>query len=190
MQTTDASSTRRSRLPALLAIVPLACVVLHAAAQTTARPAVPAPTAAATRAAGATGRLRPLPATAALFAAHCSGCHGAQGRSVGEIPTLAGRIGYFTRLPAGRAYLVQVPGVALSTISDAEVADVLNWVLRSYSREQLAADFVPYGRDEVAALRRERINPWAVRAQVVRALADSGLIPSDDALAIEPLRLY
>ncbi len=133
---------------------------------------------------------QPLPATAALFAAHCAGCHGDKGRSVSEFPTLAGRVGYFTRLPAGRAYLVQVPGVALSTLSDAQVADVMNWLLRNYSREQLAPDFAPYTRDEVAALRRERINPWAVRAQVVRALAQEGQLPSDDALASEPLKLY
>lgn len=102
---------------------------------------------------------RPLPATAVLFAAHCAGCHGDKGRSVREFPTLAGRIGYFTLLPAGRAYLVQVPGVALSTLDDAQVADVMNWLLRNYSGEQLAPDFTPYTRDEVAALRRERINP-------------------------------
>lgn len=133
---------------------------------------------------------QPLPATAALFAAHCAGCHGHKGRSVSEFPTLAGRVGYFTRLPAGRAYLVQVPGVALSTLSDAQVADVMNWLLRNYSREQLAPDFAPYTRDEVAGLRRERINPWAVRAQVVRSLVQGGLLPSDDALASEPLKLY
>src|ERR1700683_2709291 len=63
-------------------------------------------------------QLTPMPRPAQLYATNCQGCHGEFGSSAAEIPTLAGRVGYFTRIPDGRRYLVQVPNVALNANSE------------------------------------------------------------------------
>ena len=135
-------------------------------------------------------RVRPMPRAAQTYATNCQGCHGDLGRSASEIPALAGRVGYFARVPAGRRYLVQVPNVALNPSSDVEIADVLNWVLRTYSRAQLPADFQPYTAEEVSVLRQERIDVAAVRARVVAELVAAKQIPSADALALPAVVPY
>jgi mono/diheme cytochrome c family protein len=128
--------------------------------------------------------------TAQLYATNCQGCHGEYGRSASEIPTLAGRVGYFTRIPEGRRYLVQVPNVALNANADADIAAVLNWLLATYSREQLPADFKPYTASEVGQLRRARIDVAASRRSVIEALLAAGQIPSADTLALPYIALY
>ena len=111
--------------------------------------------------------VEPMPRPARIYAENCEGCHGWAGVSVTEIPTLKGRIGYFARIPEGRRYLVQVPNVALNPSSDADIAAMMNWLLATYSREQLPADFKPYSAEEVAQLRKARIDVAADRRRVV-----------------------
>ncbi len=133
-------------------------------------------------------RLTPMSRPAQTYATNCQGCHGESGRSVPEIPVLAGRVGYFARVPEGRRYLVQVPNVALNPSSDADIAEVLNWLLVTYSRAQLPPDFSPYTASEVGELRRARVDVVAARRRVVEALLAAGQIPSADALALpQPL---
>ena len=132
----------------------------------------------------------PMPRAARTYATNCQGCHGHLGRSVTEIPALAGRVGYFARSPAGRRYLVQVPNVALNPSSDADIAELLNWILDTYSRAQLPPDFQPYTAAEVAALRTERIDVAARRQGIVEELVAAGQIPSADVLAIPRAVLY
>ena len=112
----------------------------------------------------------PPPAT--LYTMNCWGCHGARGQGVpGRVPRLAGSAGYFTRLPEGRAYLVEVPGVAESPLSDGQVAEVLNWVLETFSREELVRGFVPYTEAEVAQDRKRQLSAVeAVRTALVKRL--------------------
>ena len=51
-----------------------------------------------------------------LYMLHCQGCHLADGTgSPGEVPSLE-KVGRFLGTPGGRAYLVQVPGAALSPL--------------------------------------------------------------------------
>jgi hypothetical protein len=57
-------------------------------------------------------------------------------------------------VPGGREYLVQVPGAAQSELTDERLAEVLNWILRSFSAAELPPDFIPYTAPEVARLRR------------------------------------
>jgi len=131
-----------------------------------------------------------MPHAARSYATNCQGCHGHLGRSVTEIPALAGRVGYFARSPAGRRYLVQVPNVAMNPGSDADIAELLNWILTTYSRAQLPPDFQPYTATEVAALRADRIDALARRAGIVEELVAAGQIPSADVLAIPRASLY
>jgi mono/diheme cytochrome c family protein len=135
-------------------------------------------------------QLAPMPRAAQLYATNCQGCHGEFGSSAAEIPTLAGRVGYFTRIPEGRRYLVQVPNVALNANSDTDIAAVLNWLLVTYSRAQLPPDFQPYTASEVGELRQARIDVVVTRRRVIDALVAAGQIPSADALALPHIVLY
>ena len=135
-------------------------------------------------------KLAPMPRAAQVYATNCQGCHGELGSSAAEMPTLAGRVGYFTRIPEGRRYLVQVPNVALNANSDVDIAAVLNWLLATYSRAQLPPDFKPYTASEVGELRQARIDVAATRRRVIDALVAAGQIPSADALALPHIVLY
>jgi len=135
-------------------------------------------------------RVEPLSRPARIYAENCEGCHGWAGVSVTEIPALKGRIGYFTRIPEGRRYLMQVPNVALNPSSDEDIAAMMNWLLATFSREQLPAGFVPYTAEEVAGLRKARIDVAADRRRVVDALVAAKALPSPDALSIPHASLY
>lgn len=111
------------------------------------------------------------------FFLQCAGCHRFDGRGSPRhgIPDFRDSVGWFTHLPAGREYLVRVPGSSQSQLTDAELAEVLNWMLRSFSAAQLPADFSPYTTEEVTRMRRpayEDIVP--VRHGLARALAAEG----------------
>ncbi|HHV7518915.1 TPA: c-type cytochrome [Burkholderia orbicola] len=120
-------------------------------------------------------------ADAALARQHwvlnCMGCHTATGGGIpGKVPPLANSLGYFTHLPAGREYVMRVPGASNSALSDRELADVLNWVLTTMNRDALPRDFKPYTAAEVAAHRRPALSDVAtVRAGLVRALQARGI---------------
>ena len=135
-------------------------------------------------------RVAPMPRVGQIYATNCQGCHGDLGSSAKEIPTLAGRVGYFARLPVGRRYLVQVPNVALNPSSDEDIAAVLNWVLMTYSRAQLPLNFEPYTAAEVSELRKTRIDVIAERERVVQELVRSKQIASADVLALPQIALY
>ena len=96
------------------------------------------------------------PATAARldWMLHCQGCHGAQGEvGVPGMPALRGLVGSYPRLPDGRARLVQVPGVANAGLSDARLARLLNWMLKTLDAGRLPTDFKAFTGAEVRALR-------------------------------------
>ncbi|MHB8380845.1 MAG: c-type cytochrome [Candidatus Binataceae bacterium] len=96
---------------------------------------------------------------AELYTLNCWGCHGAGAAGIpGTVPRLAHSMGYFLRIPAGRAYLVQVPGVENSALDDAQTAAVLNWMLQTFSRAELPPDFKPYTAAEVETLRAHRLD--------------------------------
>ena len=85
---------------------------------------------------------------------HCQGCHLADGPATpGIIPPLV-NAAVFLAAEGGREYLVRVPGVALSTIPDDELAALVNWMLERFSPGQIPDDFEPYTADEVAKYRR------------------------------------
>jgi len=104
------------------------------------------------------------------YALECRGCHGARGEGTPTVPSLAGAA-RFLATPRGRAYLVRVPGVASSQLSDARIAALLNWVLRELATDPPApARFAPFSEREVAAARaRKLLDPSAERAAVLGA---------------------
>jgi hypothetical protein len=90
---------------------------------------------------------------AQLYMLNCWGCHRPNGEGIpGTAPPLRGAVD-FLRVPGGREYLISVPGVALSPLSNEQAADVMNWILKSFSKERVPADFKPYTADEIAKAR-------------------------------------
>jgi len=88
-----------------------------------------------------------------LYMLNCWGCHRPNGEGIpGTAPPLRGAVD-FLRVPGGREYLISVPGVALSPLSNEQAAAVMNWILKSFSKDRLPADFKPYTADEIAKAR-------------------------------------
>jgi mono/diheme cytochrome c family protein len=92
-----------------------------------------------------------------LYLLNCWGCHGSHGEGIkGTAPPLIG-LGDFLKAPGGRAYIIEVPGVSLSSLNDAQIATVMNWVLANMSHNHLPRDFSPYTADEVHRYRATRL---------------------------------
>ena len=88
-----------------------------------------------------------------LYMLNCWGCHRPNGEGIpGTAPPLKGAVD-FLRVPGGREYLISVPGVALSSLSNEQAAAVMNWILKSFSKDRVPADFKPYSADEIAKAR-------------------------------------
>jgi len=100
---------------------------------------------------------------------NCQGCHLADGSGLpGSVPSMRGIVGSFLTVPGGRDFLVQVPGSANAPISDAELAELLNWILTTMSADNLSPDFQYYTGEEVAQLRQHTLMDVAsVRAGIV-----------------------
>ena len=103
---------------------------------------------------------------------NCQGCHQADGRGLkGSVPDMRNFVGRFLATDGGREFLVQVPGSANSPLSDAELAELLNWILLSMSHAELPADFQRYSAGEVSALRAQPlIDVAARRVELVYAI--------------------
>ena len=110
-----------------------------------------------------------------LYMLHCSGCHGRDGAgsATGRVPPVAGVVGPFAREPQGRRYLVLVPGVANSGLSDNETARVLNYVIEAWGE---GAPRAVYTAAEVNAIRKARVDDIvALRRRIVDDLARRGI---------------
>jgi cytochrome c553 len=104
----------------------------------------------------------------------CQGCHRADATGTPQTtPTMAGVVARFLQVPGGREYLVQVPGVATAALSDADLAEVVNWSLARFDAANVPADFKPYTPAEVGQLRRKplRAEAMAVRASMIARMA-------------------
>ncbi|MGA8708247.1 MAG: hypothetical protein WB646_14810 [Steroidobacteraceae bacterium] len=113
---------------------------------------------------------------------YCMGCHGAQAQGVpGRIPPLAHSLAFFMRTAAGRNYVLRVPGAASSVLSDAQLAEVLNWLAARYNADELGAGVLPFTAEEVTLARHTPLaDVLATRREVVRALAADGAAPGLD----------
>ena len=85
---------------------------------------------------------------------NCQGCHRLDGSgSDTTAPGLAGTVAKFLWVPGGREYLIRVPGVATSPLSDADLAEVMNWMLWRFDKEHLPSNFRPFTAAEMGPLR-------------------------------------
>lgn len=103
----------------------------------------------------------------------CQGCHRPDGTGTSaSAPPMAGMVARFLAVSGGREYLGRVPGVATAVLSDAQLAELLNWTLYRFDAANIPADFKPYTAAEIGALRRQplRTEATAVRASLVAEL--------------------
>ena len=106
----------------------------------------------------------------------CMGCHLADGSGVADrVPSVRRTLMLFSASPEGRRYLLQVPGVAQSALSDEETAEVLNWMMRTLSDLPLQRDIAPYTAPEVGRFRHQPLaEVGAIRARLLKS-ADAGM---------------
>jgi hypothetical protein len=110
---------------------------------------------------------------------YCMGCHGPQAEGVpGKVPPLAHALGRYMRSPAGRNYVLRVPGAANSVLSDAQLAGVLNWLAQTFDAQELSSDVPLFSAAEVTSQRHSPLpSVLATRREVVRELAATGPAP-------------
>jgi len=100
----------------------------------------------------------------------CMGCHTPDGAGVpGRVPSIRTTLLPFARMPEGRRFLVQVPGSAQSTLNNAELAELLNWMIQNLSTAPGKPDYKRFTEEEVAGYRPHAL--VAVRATRERLLA-------------------
>ena len=109
------------------------------------------------------------------FQLNCMGCHLADGSGQpGRVPSLRRSLVLFSQLADGRDYVVRVPGVAQSPLSDEATAALLNWMARNLSDIEIPKAFVNYSEAEVKALRRHPLaKVRAARERLMRQVSDS-----------------
>ena len=118
------------------------------------------------------------------YVEYCSGCHGMQGNSApAEIPVLRDRVGYFLCVKEGRDYLIRLPNVAYSAISDnQELADMMNFVVFGLGGNSAPKDAKPFTAAEVARLRTRALATQsliAARGEVVDKMVRQCAVPQN-----------
>ncbi len=120
---------------------------------------------------------------------HCSGCHIEDGSGMGDVvPDLNEDLGYFASFPEGRSYLMRVPGAAHSPLNDGDLAEVLNWMLRTFA----AADAPqPFTETEVSEHRRNRLDDVVQARKELLELKDASASKAPEAATsmLQPVSL-
>ncbi|HEV7612466.1 MAG TPA: hypothetical protein VGO37_11355 [Steroidobacteraceae bacterium] len=104
----------------------------------------------------------------------CMGCHTSDGSGAdGRVPSVRSTLLPFSASTAGRQFLVQVPGASQSALSNAELADLLNWMIENLSNEPRSAVFKRFTAPEVASYRpKPLVDVRATRARLLNAIGD------------------
>src|SRR5271165_4094246 len=100
---------------------------------------------------------------------NCQGCH-VDGQGAATTPRLVGTVARFLSVPGGREYLGRVPGVATSPLSNADLAEVMNWMLWRFDKEHLPPAFRPFTAAEIGELRTQplRLEASRMRNELLR----------------------
>jgi mono/diheme cytochrome c family protein len=109
------------------------------------------------------------------FQLNCMGCHLADGSGEsGRVPSLRRSLVLLSTTPRGREYVIRVPGVAQSPLSDEDTAALLNWMARNLSDLALPPGFADYSAAEVQRARARPLTQIGnLRAHLLRAAAAS-----------------
>ncbi|WAJ38339.1 cytochrome C [Pseudomonas sp. GOM7] len=114
----------------------------------------------------------------------CAGCHlgDGTGSKVNDTPKMKDFVGNFLKVEGGREFLVRVPGMSQSALNDAQLADLLNWLLREdgMAGKSMPAHYQPYSADEVARLRKvSMLNLPDTRAHLIEQMRALGIAIED-----------
>ncbi|UYQ72786.1 cytochrome c [Pelagibacterium flavum] len=116
------------------------------------------------------------------YVLRCAGCHGMSGSGApaAGIFDFNGMVGAFAGIDEGRTYLMHVPGVAGSGLSDSEIAAVMNYVMETWAGDSLPEPYEPFTAAEVTERRAIAI-PDIVenRRQVAALLQTMGIETAD-----------
>jgi len=87
----------------------------------------------------------------------CLGCHltNGEGAPRHDIPMMKGFVGNFLKVEGGREFLIRVPGASLSALSNQQLAELINWMLKDdgIAGGSAPKDFKPYTEQEVETYR-------------------------------------
>ena len=130
--------------------------------------------------AAAAGAVTPGPAQDWIL--HCRGCHGPDGEGASHrVPSLRDSVAPLMQIEEGRDFLMRVPGAANSSLSDAQLAAVLNWLAIEFGGARLPKDPHRFSREEVsAARRRPLLGVRRARDEVAERLKAAGLTGPQD----------
>ena len=112
-----------------------------------------------------------------LYILKCSGCHGINGAGApaAGIPPFPGFIAPLAQHPEGRVYIAHVPGIAASRLTDAQLVDVLNYVIDEWSGEEDIASTPRFTVDEFSKLRAVPVtNVVEFRRDLVTQMTEAG----------------
>ncbi|NVO27532.1 cytochrome c [Donghicola sp. C2-DW-16] len=112
------------------------------------------------------------------YVLRCTGCHGIEGMGTAEggVPPFPGSVGHIASIDAGRDYMMHVPGVIASSLSDAEIAAVMNYVMATFD----TTDAPEFTTQEVTRRRALPMTDIVVaRRAVVQELETKGISIAD-----------
>ncbi len=111
----------------------------------------------------------------ANYVEQCAGCHGVTGTTApAKLPELRGRVGWFMCTPASRAYLLRLPNVAHSRITDnADLADLMNYVVFVLGEASAPPGTRPFTADEVARERPHALSNASLVGERARHARDA-----------------
>jgi mono/diheme cytochrome c family protein len=112
------------------------------------------------------------------FILRCVGCHGMDGAGSekGGIPDFRNYVGAFSRDEAGRTYVMHVPGVVNANLTNAEIADVMNYVMKTFGQSSLPDDYRPFDKAEVDRLRAAPVKDIVgLRREISASLSKQGI---------------
>jgi hypothetical protein len=85
------------------------------------------------------------------------------------VPSLRGTLSRISKGELGRDYVLRVPGVTQSSLSPAELAEVLNWAITEFSDAGTAQEVRPFTATEVESARsRPLLEIGTTRAKVLK----------------------
>lgn len=107
------------------------------------------------------------------FELHCMGCHLADGSGEqGRVPSIRRSLALFSTTLEGRDYVVRVPGVAQSPLSNDETAALLNWMIENLSERGVPTHVAKYSAAEIQRSRGQPLaQVEAVRARLIQKMS-------------------
>ncbi|WP_152223869.1 cytochrome C [Pseudomonas sp. SCB32] len=122
--------------------------------------------------------------TAVNYQLQCAGCHlgDGEGSAANDTPRMKGFVGNFLKVDGGRQFLVRVPGMSQSALSNAQLAELINWIMREdgMAGKSMPANYQPYTEQEVAAIRHEAmLNLPSTRAGLISQMRAQGIVIDD-----------